>query len=51
MAGTKSILRRRSDGFDYAAASNTSNGSSKEMDTLLKEIVEGVSQWPQQNLF
>lgn len=51
MSGTNSVYRRRSDGFGYVAASNTSNGDVGEIDGMLKEIVEGVSSWPNVNLF
>lgn len=51
MAGTKAIIRRRSDGFTYAATSNTGNGGTDQIDAMLKEIVEGVSSWPNGNLF
>jgi CubicO group peptidase (beta-lactamase class C family) len=51
MSGTKAVFRRRSDGFGYAATSNTSNGGTDQIDAMLKEIVEGVSSWPNHNLF
>lgn len=51
MGGTKAILRRRSDAFSYAAVSNSSNGSTSEIDALGKEIVDGVSEWPSHDLF
>ncbi|QDH70122.1 serine hydrolase [Marilutibacter alkalisoli] len=51
MAGTKAVYRRRSDGFGYAATSNSGNGGTDEINDLLKEIVEGVSAWPSGNLF
>lgn len=51
MAGTKAVFRRRSDGFGYAATSNTSNGGTDQIDAMLKEIVEGVSTWPNGDLF
>lgn len=51
MSGTKAVFRRRSDGFGYTATSNSSNGGTDQIDTMLKEIVEGVSNWPSQNLF
>jgi CubicO group peptidase (beta-lactamase class C family) len=51
MSGTTSVLRRRSDGFSMAAVSNRSNDSTEAMNTMLKEIVEGVSKWPDTDLF
>ena len=51
MAGTKAVFRRRSDGFGYAATSNTSNGGTDQIDAMLKEIVETVSGWPNGDLF
>lgn len=51
MSGTTSVLRRRSDGFSMAATSNKSNDSTEAMNTMLTEIVEGVSKWPDGNLF
>lgn len=51
MSGTKAIFRRRSDGFGYAAVSNSSNGSTDEIDALGKEIVDGVSAWPAHDMF
>ncbi len=51
MSGTKAVLRRRSDGFAYAVMANTGNGSTTEINAMLKEIVNGVSSWPNHNLF
>lgn len=51
MAGTKAVLRRRSDGFAFAAVSNTSDGGTDQINALLGEIVDGVSSWPSINLF
>lgn len=51
MSGTTSVLRRRSDGFCMSAVSNKSNESTEAMNTMLNEIVEGVSQWPNIDLF
>ncbi len=51
MSGTNAVYRRRSDGFGYAATANSSAGEAKEIDTMLKEIVEGVSAWPAGDLF
>jgi CubicO group peptidase (beta-lactamase class C family) len=51
MSGTMSVFRRRSDGFGYAANINKSNDTTGDIDTMMKEIVEGVSQWPTINLF
>ena len=51
MAGTKAVIRRRSDGFAYAATSNTGNGGTDQIDSMLEEIVEGVSGWPNGDLF
>ncbi len=51
MSGTKAVLRRRGDGFAYAAVSNTGDGSTKTIDKILGEIVDGVSTWPDVNLF
>lgn len=51
MSGTTSVLRRRSDGFSMAAASNKSNDSTDQMNAMLTEIVEGVSKWPDGDLF
>lgn len=51
MSGTNSVYRRRSDGFGYVAAANSSNGDVEEIDGMLKDIVEGVSSWPNVNLF
>jgi CubicO group peptidase (beta-lactamase class C family) len=51
MAGTKAVLRRRSDGFTYAATSNSSNGDPDQINEMLKEIVENLSNWPNHDLF
>lgn len=51
MSGTMSVYRRRNDGFGFAASTNTSNKSTKAMNTLLQEIVDEVSLWPDVNLF
>ncbi|HST44123.1 MAG TPA: serine hydrolase [Luteimonas sp.] len=51
MAGTKAILRRRADGFTYAATSNSSKGGTALIDTLMKDITDGVSAWPAHDLF
>jgi hypothetical protein len=51
MSGTTSVLRRRSDGFSMAAVSNRSNDSTEAMNEMLKEIVEGVSKWPDTDMF
>jgi CubicO group peptidase (beta-lactamase class C family) len=51
MDGTASVLRRRSDGFTYAGMSNSSNDKPDQIDAMLKEIVEGVSGWPNIDLF
>jgi CubicO group peptidase (beta-lactamase class C family) len=51
MAGTKAVLRRRSDGFAFAAVSNTSDGGTDQINALLSEIVDEVSSWPNVNLF
>jgi CubicO group peptidase (beta-lactamase class C family) len=51
MAGTKAVLTRRNDGFAYAATSNSSNGGTDQIGTLLDEIVNEVSAWPNVDLF
>lgn len=51
MSGTKAVLRRRNDGFSYAAVSNTGDGSTTEIDKILGQVVDGVSNWPNVNLF
>lgn len=51
MSGTHAVYRRRGDGLGYAATTNASNGQVENMDTMMKEIVEGVSSWPSINLF
>jgi CubicO group peptidase (beta-lactamase class C family) len=51
MSGTMSVYRRRSDGFGYAASANSSNRSTEAMNVMLKEIVEGVPNWPAVDLF
>jgi CubicO group peptidase (beta-lactamase class C family) len=52
MSGTHAVYRRRSgDGIGYAATANASNGDVANIDTMMKEIVEGVSTWPNVNLF
>lgn len=51
MSGTNSVYRRRSDGLGYAVTANSNNGDVKEIDAMMKEIVEGVSNWPNVNLF
>lgn len=51
MSGTTSVLRRRSDGFSMAAVSNKSNDSTEAMNAMLTEIVEGVSKWPDGDMF
>lgn len=51
MSGTKAVFRRRSDGFGYAATSNTGNGGTDQIDAMLGEIVEDVSAWPNVDLF
>lgn len=51
MSGTMSVFRRRSDGFGFAASTNTSNDSTEAMNTMLGEVVDGVSKWPDVDLF
>jgi len=51
MSGTTSVLRRRSDGFNVAAVSNKSNGSTKQMNKMLEDIVKEVSAWPNKDMF
>lgn len=51
MSGTKAVLGRRSDGMAYAVASNSSKGGTDELDTMLKEIMDGVSAWPNHDMF
>lgn len=51
MSGTMSVLRRRSDGFAFAAAVNSNDGSTGDMNAMLTEIVDGVTQWPAGDLF
>ena len=51
MSGTMSVLRRRSDGFGFAAAVNSSDGSTQAMNAMLTTIVEGVKDWPAGDLF
>ena len=51
MSGTMSVYRRRSDGFGFAANANRSNDSTKQMNAMMEEIVEGVSAWPNVDLF
>jgi hypothetical protein len=51
MSGTTSIYRRRSDGFGLAATSNSNNGSTDGMNTMMETIVDEVDAWPAINLF
>jgi hypothetical protein len=51
MSGTTSIYRRRSDGFGLAATSNSNNGSTDGMNTMMETIVDEVAAWPAINLF
>lgn len=51
MSGTKSVLSRASDGTAYAVTSNSSNGGTDQLGEMMKEITEGVSSWPNHDLF
>jgi hypothetical protein len=51
MSGTMSVLRRRSDGFGFAAAVNSNDDSTGDMNAMLTGIVDGVTQWPAGDLF
>ncbi len=51
MSGTMSVYRRRGDGFGFAASANSSNDSTKQMNAMMGEIVDGVSAWPNVDLF
>ena len=51
MGGTKAVLSRRNDGIAYAVTSNSSKGGTDQLDAMLKEIVDGVSTWPNHDLF
>ncbi|MDQ3287317.1 MAG: serine hydrolase [Pseudomonadota bacterium] len=51
MSGTKSVLIRRSDGTAYAATSNSSNGGTDKLKTMMEEITSGVSAWPSHDMF
>ena len=51
MAGTKAVLVRRNDGFAFAGVSNTGNGSTKKINAILNEIVDGLKAWPDHDLF
>lgn len=51
MSGTKSVLSRASDGTAYAVISNSSNGGTDQLGAMMKEIIDGVSVWPNHDLF
>lgn len=51
MSGTHAVIRRRSDGFTFAAATNSSSGKVEDLNALLVEILKEVDEWPTYDLF
>ena len=55
MSGTTAVLKRSSDGFTYAATTNTTGSNSTDdtnrLNAMMQAIVDGVSKWPGGDLF